>query len=128
MDGSITFGGNTPINIRGWDLDYSAEMIESTVMGNAWRSFVGGLSTWKATVRFFLDYGDTTGQKAMIDKLVATTPPLTVAACSFLISATKHFDGSAFVQSIAIKSQLGNLVEYEAQLMGNGAPSAVTWS
>lgn len=129
LDGSIKFGAGTVANITAWSMNVDAELLEDTVMGAVgWRSNKGGLAQWNAQVTARLDYGDTAGQKAMLDTLFASSPPLTATAMEFIVSGTtKKFTGTGVIIGVQITQQLGNIVEVQFTIRGSGAP-AITWS
>lgn len=127
MDGSVTIAAAVVGEIKSWSVNTGVETLESTSMGLGWRTFVGGLAQWTGQATANLDYGDTTGQKAIVDRVVAATPLSTGAAMVFRQSATKTWSGSALVNQIGINQQLGAIVEVSFSFQGTGA-LALAWA
>jgi predicted secreted protein len=127
MDGSVTFATNTVAELKGWSINTSIEILDPTVQGDKWRKAVGGLASWTGAAQGNVDYGDTNGQKAIVDKLIAATPASTAFASEFLIGTTKKITGNIVVTTIAIASQMGEIATIQFTFTGNGAPT-MSWS
>lgn len=127
MDGSIQYNGNPVGEVKGMSVQSTIDLMEDTVMGDAWKTQVPGLAEWGGSADVQLDYGDTLGQKAIIDKLLAATPPGTAVTVQFRVSATKYFSGNAILTGIDIQSVLGQIVTAKYTFKGTGALTP-TWS
>lgn len=121
MDGSVQHNSQPVAEIKGWTLNASAEMLEDTVQGDPWRTFVGGLATWSGSAQGNFDYGDTNGQKAIVDKILAATPNFTPVTMQFRVSATKFLTGTAIISQVQPGAQLGQITEATFQFQGTGA-------
>ncbi len=73
--GSIKYSGNTVGEVLGWSISgASVGVIEDSVKGDVNRTYKGGRADGgSVTARCMLDYGDTNGQKAWADSVVAGT-------------------------------------------------------
>ena len=127
MDGSITFAANVVAEVKSWSLTSSLETLDGSKMGDAWRIFVGGMGTWSGQATCNLDYGDTLGQKAIIDRIATATPGTTSAALLLRQSATKTWGGNVFVTGFNITQALGQIVEAQLTFQGTGALS-LAWA
>lgn len=127
MDGSVTFAAAVVGEIKSWSINASAEMLEDTAMGDKWKTFVGGIAEWSGQATANLDYGDTNGQKAMVDKIAVATPASTGAALEFLVNTGKKYTGTALVSGFQITQQIGEIVQVQFDFQGSGA-LAVTWA
>lgn len=121
MDGAVQYNSQAVAELKGWTLNASAEMLEDTVQGDPWRTFVAGVATWSGSATGNFDYGDTNGQKAIVDKILAATPPGTAVTMQFRVATTKFLTGSALVQQVQMGAQLGQITEATFQFQGTGA-------
>jgi hypothetical protein len=128
MDGSVRFNANVVGEIKDWSMNATIEELDDTVMGDSWATVVGGISKWTGSASAQLDYGDTLGQKAIIDKLLIATPASSSTALELRVSATKYFSGSALLSGINISSGLGAIVMVSFNFTGNGALLVGSWS
>jgi predicted secreted protein len=121
MDGNVTFGGTAVANLKGWTLTTNAEILDTTKVLDPWKTVKGGVAAWSATATFHLDYGDTTGQKLIVDDLMAATPLTASTAWVFRVnSTTKIFTGNGLISNIRVTQQLGSIVELSVDVTGNG--------
>lgn len=64
-DGVVEIGANTMAEVRSFTVNQTAETIDDTAMGDAWRTHLTGLKTWDGTVECMWDDTDTNGQEAL---------------------------------------------------------------
>jgi len=64
-DGVVEIGANNMAEVRSFTVNQTAETIDDTAIGDAWRSHLTGLKTWDGTVECIWDDTDTTGQEAL---------------------------------------------------------------
>lgn len=75
-DAFLSIGGTDySANVQSVTLNYSAEMLDDTAMGDTTRSNTGGLKAWSMDVTFFNDYTDN-GLDETLFGLVGTTAAL----------------------------------------------------
>ena len=74
-EGSIKYSSNTVAEVLSWSIaGASVGVIEDSVKGDANRTYKGGRAEGgSVTARCMLDYGDTNGQKAWADSVIAGT-------------------------------------------------------
>lgn len=120
MDGSLTWAAGVVAELKEWQLSTNVEIFDTTSLGLAWKTNRGGLAAWSGTCKVQLDYGDT-AQKAIVDALIAATPPGTGATISFRVSATKTFSGTAIVTNLSTGAQLGSIIMLDVSFTGSGA-------
>ena len=89
-EGSIKYAGNAVAEVLSWSLaGASVGVIEDSTKGNTNRSYKGGRAEGgSVTARVQFDYGDTNGQKAWADSVVAGTG---TAITMQLLTATGKF-------------------------------------
>ena len=121
FNGSFTTGGNAVANIRSWSLNVETQELDITKFGQVWETKEVGIGRWSGTLVAQFDYGDTSGQKALVDKLVATTPAATSQALVFQVATSKTLSGSAFLTALSIPQELNGIVEITFSFVGTGA-------
>ena len=89
-EGSIKYAGNAVAEVLSWSIaGTSVGIVEDSVKGDANRTYKGGRGEGgSVTARVMLDYGDTIGQKAWADSVVAGTGALVTMQ---LLTATGKF-------------------------------------
>lgn len=125
LDGVIHWNGaNIVAQVLSWSINTVLEQLDSSVMGTTWRQNVGGMAQWTGNAACRLDYGDTLGQKDIVDEVMQATPTGASVAVIFFVddttAANKKFSGNAVVTGLNIVSQIGNIVELQVTLTGDG--------
>lgn len=115
--GTVKVGANAIAEIRSFSVDETADTIESTSMGDTYRTFEASLKSWNGSVDVFFDDTDTNGQ-------VALTVGSSVTV-NFQVEGSTTGDhllsGTALVTSRTINSSFDGLVEASLSLQGDGA-------
>lgn len=128
MDGSVQWNSQAVSQITQWTANSSLEVLATTKMGDAWATATTGLGSWSASFSTRLDYGDTNGQKVVIDALLAATPSATAVALQLrMTSTTKYLGGNAYVTGVRVVQQMGAIIELSVDVTGTGALTP-TWS
>ena len=115
--GSARLGLNTIAEVTSWSLDISADMLDSTSLGDTWREFVAGLNGATGSVEVKWDVvTDTNGQAALQTAFLAGT----TVTLDLYTNATKYYSGSAYISSLSIEEPVEDLVTatFEAQFTG----------
>lgn len=121
MDGSLTVGGVGVAQLEGWSLNASLEELDTTSMGDAWKSVVGGVGSWSGQASAKIDAG-VAAQSTLLNSLLAATPLGTTAALVFNVTgSTKKFSGSALLKGIQVPQQMGSIVKVTFDFTGSGA-------
>ncbi|QDP48584.1 MAG: hypothetical protein Unbinned4234contig1002_10 [Prokaryotic dsDNA virus sp.] len=121
-DGLVKVGANTVAEVRNWSLDLSADTIEDTVMGDAARSYLVGLTTASASFDCYWDETDTNGQQA-VDPGSSITLVLYPEGAD---SGDSYFTGTALVTSKAITGTFDGMVEASYSATYSGAVTEAT--
>ena len=115
--GTVKVGANAIAEIRSFSVDETADTIESTSMGDTYRTFEASLKSWNGPVDVLFDDTDTNGQ-------VALTVGSSVTV-NFQVEGSTTGDhllsGTALVTSRTINSSFDGLVEASLSLQGDGA-------
>lgn len=132
MDGALVLGtmpGTPVLEVTNWTINSMLEILPTTVMGDKWATNKPGVASWTATATAFLDYGDTTGQKPLIDAILAAIPTGVIAIINFVLdNDPKHFIGEVIVNSHNFTAALGQIVGVVFNFTGNGPLLAPTWT
>jgi hypothetical protein len=124
----INLLSNAIAQIRSWSLNATAPMLDSTVMGQDWKSFVPAIQDWKGSASALLDRNDS--RQAILLDLIATRQTASLPSLAMLslgLEATSgttpgfsHFYGAAETSDWAEKSAVGTLTEVTFSFTGAG--------
>ena len=116
-NGTVKVGSVAIAEIRSFSVDETMDTIESTSMGDTYRTFETSLKSWSGSVDVFFDDTDTTGQGALTVGSEVTV--------NFQIEGSTTGDhllsGTAIVTDRSISSSFDGLVEASLSLQGDGA-------
>jgi len=116
-NGTVKVGSVAIAEIRSFSVDETMDTIESTAMGDTYRSFETSLKSWNGSVDIFFDDTDTTGQGALTVGSEVTV--------NFQVEGDTTGDhklsGAAIVTGRTINSSFDGLVEASLTLQGDGA-------
>ena len=116
-NGTVKVGSVAIAEIRSFSVDETMDTIESTSMGDTYRTFETSLKSWSGSVDIFFDDTDTTGQGALTVGSEVTV--------NFQVEGDTAGDhllsGAAIVTGRTINSSFDGLVEASLSLQGDGA-------
>lgn len=116
-NGTVKVGSVAIAEIRSFSVDETMDTIESTSMGDTYRTFETSLKSWSGSVDIFFDDTDTTGQGALTVGSEVTV--------NFQVEGDTTGDhllsGAAIVTGRTINSSFDGLVEASLSLQGDGA-------
>lgn len=121
FNGSVTFNTSLIAQCQGWEVAVGMDMHEYPSLGNPWKLNAGGLAGWSGSLQCKLDYG--TGQKEIIDDLIAATPTLVGAAATLTTASGDYITGTIIPNSVTIATRVNDLVTLDVQFTGTGAPT-----
>lgn len=126
--GSIKYGGSAVGEVLSWSLSgASVGIIEDSAKGDTNRTYKGGRGEGgSVTARCQLDYGDTTGQKAWADSVIAGTGA--AVTMQLLTSSGKYLQVSAIPTGLDLDNPEGEGIvggTFTAKVTGL---SAWTWA
>lgn len=128
QDGSFALATVGVGEVESWQVTATMQTLETTIKGNVARTYRPGLGdgTGQAVVKF--DYGDTGGQKVLIDQITNAVATV-LADLRFALDEppTKYFHGSAVVMQWAVDSPLDGLVMCTFQFQISGGLQ-ITWA
>lgn len=124
QDGSVTVDAGTVLEVKSWTLTVARDLLEDTAMGDTSKTYKAGLNDWSGTIECHLDYGDTTGQKILIDNILASSG--STIALELLIGTGKKFVGTAVPTSMNTGSELTSISGVSFNFQAAGALS-ISW-
>lgn len=116
-NGTVKVGSVAIAEIRSFSVDETMDTIESTSMGDTYRTFETSLKSWNGSVDIFFDDTDTTGQGALTVGSEVTL--------NFQVEGDTTGDhllsGAAIVTGRTINSSFDGLVEASLTVQGDGS-------
>ena len=112
-------------HVRSVTLNYSAELLDDTAMGDTTRSRIGGLKDWSVDIEFFADEASGKVQATVFDD-VGTTGALVIRPDnSEGVSATNpNYSGTGIVESIPlVAGGVGDIQMAPVRIVAAGALS-----
>jgi predicted secreted protein len=112
-------------HVRSVTLNYSAELLDDTAMGDTTRSRIGGLKDWSADIEFFADEASGKVQATVFDD-VGTTATLIIRPDNSegVGSTNPNYTGTGIVESIPlVAGSVGELQMAPVRIVAAGALS-----
>lgn len=126
--GSVKWATNAVNEIKEWNCTSTLDVLDVSIMGGgAWKQQAAAMLSWQGQFMVNFDYGDTTGQKAITDKITGASPTTAAAALELHLSTTKYLGGNALVSSIVWNAPAAGIVSATISFVGTGALTP-TWS
>lgn len=119
-DGNVSVATNTIVKVVSFELDVERQLLEDTGMGDAARTFKGGFTQWSGRITARFDPADTTGQKVMIDDILAASAPASKAMV-FTDDTGQTWSGNALPIRMGLRQEIDGIVEIDFELQGDGA-------
>ncbi len=105
--------------LRGWELNISADTLDASVCGTLWKRIVTSMNSWTGKIMCLLDPADL-GQDAAA--LIGTVIHPNMFPKGNGVGATDtYYHGDAVVTGIKRNGEYNGLVEHEITFEGNGA-------
>lgn len=123
-EGTVRVGTNAIAEIRSYSLEETADTVEDTSMGDAYRTFKTTLKGWSGSVDVFWDETDTNGQVALVVGAEVTANFFPEGATAG--QSEKYYSGTAIVTGKTVTGSFDGMVESTITLQGTGALSLLT--
>lgn len=127
-NGALSIGSVNVAQLTSWDLTQSADAVECTFMGQAWKQHEAGIASWEGSCEA-LFAGDTTpgdaNELVRVDTNSANTlvPGSPVALVFYAVDGveTNKWTGDAIVTSIENSASLDDMMTVSLSFTGTGA-------
>jgi hypothetical protein len=104
-----------------WSINAKVDMADISSLGDAWKTALPGLASWDGSMKFHFVAGNTE-QKALMDNIITAAPGTKLTDIKFVLDAqANQFTGNIYLTSIAIKGDLGAIVDVDFNFQGDGA-------
>ena len=115
-------------HVKSCRLNYEAEMLDDTVMGDTTRSNIAGLLNWSIDVEFLQDFASAKVDATLFTLVGAAAFTVTVKPTSGSVSATNpSFSGSAVLESYPpMSGSVGDLETASATFRSAGTLTRAT--
>lgn len=107
--GAVKLGANTVAHVQEWSLDISRDEDEVSGLGAKTKKVQFEQIDYTGRVRVKFDYGDTNGQKALLDEALAETP--SGVSADLETEDGTSFTGTTGVSNVQITNQKGRAPE-----------------
>ncbi len=121
-DGEVDLGSSKIGYIDNFSLSIEAGTAETSQLGDQWKEFIGTAKGWSGSFSGTF-YGDTNGQKAIIDNLISANASTSVTL-KFKVSASLTLTGTAWVSNGSIGASHGDKITISFNFQGSGALAA----
>lgn len=117
QNGTVKDGSNAVAEVRGFTVNQTADTVDTTVMGDSWKTNVATHKSWTASVQCLADHTDTSGQVVFAIGATVTFNGYPSSDASGQL----ELSGSAIVTGREITTSHDGLVEMTLELQGTGA-------
>jgi predicted secreted protein len=123
-EGTVRVGLNAIAEIRSYSVEETADTVEDSSMGDAYRTFKTTLKGWSGSVDVFWDETDTNGQNLLVPGAEVTVNFFPEGATAG--QSERYYQGSAIVTGKTVTASFDGMVESTITLQGNGTLSFLT--
>jgi len=117
----IYWEGTSITYTKGWNLNVSLDMADSTAAPDAWKSALPGAASWNGSFEMYFVAGNAQ-QILVYENLVTAAPGTKLAGSRFLLDiAANYFSGDFFIIAIAVNASMGDVVSATVNFQGDGA-------
>lgn len=112
------------IGLKNWSLSLTVTSLDTTALGDSWKSYILGLKEWTASASGFFEIvgSPATGEITQNDLQEALLNGTQVSV-QFYVDETHYYAGNAVVTSITIDDTLEDVISASFEFSGCGALS-----
>lgn len=128
--GAIKINGAAVAEVRSYSIEMTADTIEQTVMGDASRQYVKGLSTFSGTADVYWDPAHFTGTNDLDGEIFAAVGDAGTSIAIYpegdVGSSDKIMSGNIVVTGYTINGSFDGMIEASISFQGTGALTYAT--
>lgn len=127
-DGFVSLGG-TDISdyVTSITLDYAAEMLDETAMGDTTRIMKGGLKNWSVNLEMNQDFADNLIDEILFPLVGTTTTVIVRPTSSAVGAANPNYTGTGIIENYSpFGNGVGDLAKTSITIQSAGALSRAT--
>lgn len=121
-EGTVKVGSNAIAEIRSYNIDETADVLEDTSMGDTARTYKSSLTSFSGSIDVFWDETDTSGQGALDIGAEVTLNFYPEGDAS----GDTYYSGSAIVTGVTRGASFDGLIEASISVQGTGALTETT--
>ena len=115
-NGVIKVGSSAVAEVTGYSINYTADTVEDTVIGDSARTYKATLKSYTASIDAMYDQTDTNGQLSLN---VGTEITFSLYP-SGETSGDKYYTGSGIITGRTISGSVGEMISATFEIQGNG--------
>lgn len=125
-DGGCTVAGSVVAQVKSWTLTANLDVVETSSMGDKWRTKVGTMATWSGSMDVLFDTSTATGtaQNNIVTRLIAATSVRTGTTVTLIASSSTgatYFTGTAIITGVQPGAQMEQINAATFNFEGTGA-------
>lgn len=122
-DGALTVGSRTVAALRNFSVEVTTDTIETSSMGQSYRTYTNGMSSWTGSADIYFESADGTFFNLTTGTIGSTIATPVTAKFYIDQDATNDvaYTGTCIVTGFTVNSSMDGLVEASISLQGAGA-------
>ena len=128
--GAVKINGAAVAEVRSYSIEMTSDTIEQTVMGDATRQYVKGLSTWSGTADVYWDPAHFTGTNNIDGEIFGavgdTGATLAVYPEGDVGASDKIMSGDVIITGYTVNGTVDGMIEASISFQGTGALTYAT--
>ena len=119
-DGSIKMGTKLMGYIDSFNININVGNAETSSIGKEWKEYMETVKDWGGSASGTFDYSTESGQKDIIDRILASGKSTTPLAGEFKVAEDLTLTGNFCMSSAALQSAFGDKVSISFNFQGTG--------
>jgi len=119
--GSLSIGGTSIASVQEWSVSHTAEMVETTSLGNTARTFSKGLESFEGSCEAIVVSDDTTGFYDFNANLKTGTELAVIFYVDDASGADVKLNGNVLISSVDTATTMDDIARYSITFTGTGA-------
>lgn len=124
QDGTLSIGGTSVAELRGFSIDQTNNTVEKTIMGDSWKSYHTTQYEWSGSADIYLN--STANAVSGIGSITTGAEAALIAYPGGNTSSYDKLAGNIIVTGLSITSSMDGVVEASISFQGTGALALTT--